>query len=99
MMSILHLDCPDKPLVMKFDKYWRSGWIPIAEFNNEDYFFIDLDPGPGGKVGQIGILEDAEIHIISESFEEWLDEIESKLVLPNCEENEWPWPDQVYYSR
>lgn len=33
--------------------YWVQGWLPIATFGNGDLLFLDLDPAPGGRLGQI----------------------------------------------
>ncbi|MFI0454357.1 TPR end-of-group domain-containing protein [Actinomadura sp. 6N118] len=31
----------------------RAGWIPFADAGNNDYLAVDMDPGPGGRPGQV----------------------------------------------
>lgn len=85
-----------EPYPFQFDKFWRTNWIPIAELNNEDYFFIDLDPGPGGKTGQIGFMESLELNLIAGSLGEWFEAAIEKITPPSEGENEWD--DQIWYS-
>jgi cell wall assembly regulator SMI1 len=33
--------------------YWLEAWLPIATFGNGDKLFVDLDPTPDGRYGQI----------------------------------------------
>ena len=44
-------DAQFEPLV-KYDRYWRAGWVPFAQFQG-NIWFIDNDPGPEGIEGQI----------------------------------------------
>jgi cell wall assembly regulator SMI1 len=32
---------------------WNPAWVPFASSSTGDYLFVDRDPGPGGKVGQV----------------------------------------------
>ncbi|GAA2429442.1 hypothetical protein GCM10010191_48560 [Actinomadura vinacea] len=31
----------------------RDGWIPFATAGNDEYLAVDMDPGPGGRPGQV----------------------------------------------
>ncbi|KAB2340551.1 SMI1/KNR4 family protein [Actinomadura rudentiformis] len=31
----------------------RAGWIPFADGGSNDYLAVDMDPGPGGRPGQV----------------------------------------------
>jgi cell wall assembly regulator SMI1 len=37
---------------VKEDRGWRPGWIPVSRCEG-DLHFLDLDPGPSGKIGQV----------------------------------------------
>lgn len=37
---------------IKNDRWWRPGWVPVLE-ENGNMVVLDLDPGPGGRVGQV----------------------------------------------
>lgn len=54
---------------------WSPGWIPIGcSARGRDYLCVDLEPGPGGAVGQIielGVDHDERI-VVATSFAELL---------------------------
>ena len=35
------------------DRWWHPSWIPFAQMLSGDRYCIDLDPAPGGQVGQV----------------------------------------------
>ncbi|MFN9812147.1 MAG: SMI1/KNR4 family protein [Deltaproteobacteria bacterium] len=53
--------------------WWHPAWVPITEPGTGDYFCLDLDPGPGGLVGQV--IEYRHDHperlLIAPSLSEW----------------------------
>jgi cell wall assembly regulator SMI1 len=61
-------------------EWWNSRWVPIT-FSGGNNYCIDLDPAPGGKVGQIiDVWFDApERGVIAGSFMEWLEDFADRL--------------------
>jgi cell wall assembly regulator SMI1 len=57
---------------MKSD-WWNAKWIPFTYDGSGNHLCIDLDPAPGGKVGQIITMwhDDPERDVIAESFQAW----------------------------
>lgn len=54
--------------------FFSEKWIPItATFSSGSFFFIDMDPAPGGHSGQIVYKDDENNHykIVSKNFSEW----------------------------
>lgn len=45
------LDADPDPEI-KGDVWWREGWLPLVS-SDGDYLVVDLDPAPGGVVGQV----------------------------------------------
>ncbi|MBB5781871.1 SMI1/KNR4 family protein [Nonomuraea jabiensis] len=44
----------------------RDGWIPFADGGNNEYLAVDMDPGPGGRPGQvirIGLRRDGPTYV------------------------------------
>jgi cell wall assembly regulator SMI1 len=71
-----------EPLV-KWDRYWRAGWVPFAQFER-NIWFIDQDPGPEGVVGQVVYSEvgiDPPLGVLAKDlpslFERMLAELEA----------------------
>jgi len=56
-------------------------WIPVTYNGGGDHICIDLDPAPGGKVGQMIRLwhDDADRHIEAASFTEWISDFTTGL--------------------
>jgi cell wall assembly regulator SMI1 len=52
---------------------WNLGWIPIMDADG-DHVMIDLDPAPGGKIGQVieRSHEVGPLRLIAYSFREFL---------------------------
>ena len=63
---------PDGP--SKAD-WWNAKWIPFAENWSGDHICVDLDPPPGGKVGQVIRFwhADVERNYEAGSFREWFE--------------------------
>jgi len=56
------------------DARWRPGWVPLLDADG-DKFVLDLDPAPGGSVGQVFTWSNAgspPIEVLAPSFGEWL---------------------------
>ena len=53
---------------------WNSRWIPIAENGGGDDHLLDLDPAPGGAVGQVlyRTRESTAVAVIAPSFGAYL---------------------------
>jgi len=60
---------PIKPLL------WHYHWLPVTDAGNGNFFCVDLDPAPGGVVGQIFWYERVEgpIQVVANGFVEWLE--------------------------
>lgn len=59
---------------IKNDSHWRSGWIPFMD-SDGDKLVLDLDPGPGGKRGQVFEWSNSgsfPMRLLADSFGEWL---------------------------
>ena len=58
------------------DLWWRLGWIPITD-QDGNYHVVDLDPAPGGKVGQVILFRNSGGggRVIASGYAAWLDHI------------------------
>jgi cell wall assembly regulator SMI1 len=56
------------------DDWWNARWIPLTYDGSGNHDCLDLDPAPGGNVGQIiGMWhDDAHRALLAPSFTEWL---------------------------
>ena len=63
----------------KLDKSWREQWVPFAFFEDE-YRFIDLDPGSKGKKGQVVICaeEGRWMRVEAWSLSDWIAAVTKK---------------------
>ena len=61
---------------IKRDHWWRPGWLPITD-ENGNMHVIDLDPAPGGKVGQVFLFRNSGggRQVIAADYNQWLDHI------------------------
>ena len=61
--------------------HWNLGWLPITDPGNGNHFCVDLDPAPGGIVGQIIWFDRVEgpVRVVAEGFTEWLEQYASGL--------------------
>lgn len=63
------------------DTHWRPGWVPIMDADG-DKLILDLDPAPGGTVGQVFEWSNSgsrPLRVLAPSFEEWLGGIAEAL--------------------
>lgn len=62
------------------DDFWNPKWIPITTMGTTEHHCVDLDPGPGGSVGQI-ILWNRDGHriVVARSFREWMEQFAQDL--------------------
>jgi cell wall assembly regulator SMI1 len=63
------------------DGWWRPGWVPVGSNDSGDFLCVDLDPAPGGTLGQIISYLHAEPRraLVAPSFEAWLHQFISDL--------------------
>jgi cell wall assembly regulator SMI1 len=54
--------------------WWSEKWIPLMDDSNGDYLCLDMDPLPGGLVGQFISFESdlGPQSVLGNSFREWL---------------------------
>jgi molybdopterin molybdotransferase len=63
------------------DAHWRPGWVPVMDADG-DKLVLDLDPAPGGSVGQVFTWSNAgrlPLQVLAPSFGEWLAELAETL--------------------
>jgi molybdopterin molybdotransferase len=56
------------------DARWRPGWVPVMDADG-DKLVLDLDPAPGGSVGQVFQWYNngsTRLRVLAPSFEAWL---------------------------
>jgi cell wall assembly regulator SMI1 len=66
---------------IKNDAHWRPGWVPIMDADG-DKIVLDLDPGPGGTVGQVFEWSNSgsfAMRLLADSYGEWLSGIAGRL--------------------
>jgi len=61
--------------------WWNPGWIPLIYGGTGDTHCLDLDPAPGGDLGQIITMwhDSPERHILAPSFSAWLGQLANAL--------------------
>lgn len=61
--------------------WWNPKWIPIAYNLAGSYYCADLDPAPGGQVGQVLIHwhEKPERRVVAPSFRAWVSQFVDDL--------------------
>jgi cell wall assembly regulator SMI1 len=54
--------------------WWDARWIPLTYSGSGDHHCLDLDPAPGGAVGQVILMwhDSPERPLVAPSFEAWL---------------------------
>ncbi|MFM2423886.1 MAG: hypothetical protein RLZZ70_273 [Candidatus Parcubacteria bacterium] len=72
------------------NNWWNPKWIPILTDRNGNYTCMDLDPEPGGKMGQLISFDHETIHreIVISSFLEFMDSYLGDLKQGNLIYNE-----------
>jgi cell wall assembly regulator SMI1 len=55
-------------------QHWNRGWLPVTDPGNGNCFCVDLDPAPGGVVGQVIWFDrvDGPVRVVANGFAEWL---------------------------
>jgi cell wall assembly regulator SMI1 len=55
--------------------------VPIIDFNRDQIWLLDLDPAPGGQVGQVLIrdVEDGRLEVVAPSFAQFLSDYLHRL--------------------
>jgi cell wall assembly regulator SMI1 len=53
--------------------WWNPRWIPLTRNQSGDHYCLDLDPAPGGTVGQIITMwhDDPEREVVAPSYGAW----------------------------
>jgi cell wall assembly regulator SMI1 len=69
---------PDGPIQTD---WWNPKWIPLSYNGSGDHHCLDLDPAPGGQVGQIiTVWHDWEHReVIASNFQAWLEQFADDL--------------------
>lgn len=54
--------------------HWSLRWLPLTDCGSGNHFCADLDPAPGGHVGQIIWFDrvDGPVRVVASGFAEWL---------------------------
>lgn len=54
--------------------WWHEAWLPLKQLGTGDYYCADLDPPPGGTVGQIVDFwhDSPERSVVCDSIEDYL---------------------------
>jgi cell wall assembly regulator SMI1 len=60
---------------------WNRRWIPIMDTGAGDHLCVDLDPEPGGSVGQVieWSHEEGPSSVLAPSFRQWLSQYADDL--------------------
>ena len=68
--------------------WWNRRWLPISSNGAGDCYCIDMDPAPGGTVGQVVSFwhDDADRHVVAADIAEYL--------LGYVDEGEWALGEQ-----
>jgi cell wall assembly regulator SMI1 len=63
------------------DDWWSPKWIPFTHDGGGNHLCIDLDPAPGGSVGQVILMwhDDPRRELRAGSFGGWLSEFAARL--------------------
>lgn len=84
--------CPNtKDKRIKNDRWWRPGWIPFMD-QDGDMLLIDLDPGPGGKRGQLFKFRNSggrPRQVVASTFKAWLSAVADELTARNFKLSEY----------
>jgi cell wall assembly regulator SMI1 len=62
-------------------QHWSLGWLPVTDPGNGNCFCVDLDPAPGGVVGQVIWFDrvDGPVRVVAAGFAEWLEQYATGL--------------------
>ena len=75
--------------MVKIDKGWRNGWIPLA-VNEASLIFLDLDPDSDGQFAQVVLYEQSEfiLTVLAPNLEEFFKSLPERI---DQEETDWPY--------
>jgi cell wall assembly regulator SMI1 len=81
---------PDGPIQ---NDWWNPKWIPLTYDGNSNHHCLDLNPAPGGDVGQIIMMwhDDPTRSLVASSFGAWLE-----LFAQELEAGEYVYSDEEY---
>jgi cell wall assembly regulator SMI1 len=62
-------------------KWWCRGWVPVTWDGGGDHLCIDLDPAPGGVLGQVIYFshEEGPLEVVALSWRTYLEEYAADL--------------------
>jgi molybdopterin molybdotransferase len=66
---------------IRIDARWRAGWVPVMDADG-DKLVLDLDPAPGGSVGQVFQWYNngsTRLEVLAPTFGEWLAKLAEAL--------------------
>lgn len=74
-------DSRSEPVGPAKANWWNPRWIPITYDQTGNHLCLDLDPAPGGRVGQIITMwhDDSTRGVLAESFSDWLTDFANAL--------------------
>lgn len=77
---------PEGPILG--DEWWRLGWIPFCGDGGGNHLCLDVDPAPGGTVGQVISMwhDAAERQLIAASLTDFIE-----LIATDAEAGEIEW--------
>ncbi len=69
---------PEGPIVRD---WWNAKWIPLTYSGSGDHHCLDLNPAPGGNIGQIIVMwhDDAARPLVAPNFKAWLETLAGDL--------------------
>ena len=71
--------------------WWNAKWIPITHDGSGNHLCLDLDPAPGGKMGQIITMwhDEGSRSVVTGSLTDWLTQLAE-----GYENGEWVYSDE-----
>lgn len=66
---------------IKSDEWWRLKWVPFCGDGGGNHLCIDLDPAPGGRVGQVIEMwhDDPQRVVIASSLQDYFSQIATEM--------------------
>ncbi|MEO1330314.1 MAG: SMI1/KNR4 family protein [Pseudomonadota bacterium] len=92
------LRAPDGPA--KGDLWMRLDWIPFAEDGTGDQLCIDLDPAPGGAVGQIVEFrhDDDARTVLAPGLAVWFERLAAEMADGRIVWGRFDWGEALVYA-
>jgi cell wall assembly regulator SMI1 len=74
-------DLAAEPLGPIKPRNWNPCWLPVTDAGNGNFFCVDLDPAPGGVIGQIIWYDRVEgpVRVVANGFAEWVEQYATDL--------------------